>query len=320
MRQTIILFITLFLTLPTVAQEDATAADSTVDVLAYFNKGETYNYSVSDVQWKINGTDTVAVASTITKATLSVVDSTKKGYLMEWRYTDFQVDDSVKSLRQQLSQEIFAKMKERLVGQTIRFQITPEGEIKKWENMKEVGKMARDIFQFTMEKTHLSDSLKAVGFDISGLLRAVDNKSLAETYTAPIEMLFGYHGKSYKLGDITEHIPASDDSPAADLNMSVYWLEPEKGLFCIDVERIVTIDKSDVKQFMGALFSTFGKGEERQSDKFKDVMGELGDMKVTFFRRAEMFDDGWPSMVIDQTKEVFEGGGKVKQTRVYMTQ
>ena len=121
-------------------------------------------------------------------------------------------------------------------------------------------------------------------------------------------MLFGYHGKSYKLGDITEHIPASDDSPAADLNMSVYWLEPEKGLFCIDVERIVTIDKSDVKQFMGALFSTFGKGEERQSDKFKDVMGELGDMKITFFRRAEMFDDGWPSMVIDQTKEVFEGG------------
>ena len=186
--------------------------------------------------------------------------------------------------------------------------------------MKEVGKMARDIFQFTMEKTHLSDSLKSVGFDISGLLRAVDNKSLAETYTAPIEMLFGYHGKSYKLGDITEHIPASDDSPAADLNMSVYWLEPEKGLFCIDVERIVTIDKSDVKQFMGALFSTFGKGEERQSDKFKDVMGELGDMKVTFFSRAEMFDDGWPSMVIDQTKGVFEGGGKVKQTRVYMTQ
>ena len=161
MRQTIILFITLFLTLPTVAQEDATAADSTVDVLAYFNKGETYNYSVSDVQWKINGTDTVAVASTITKATLSVVDSTKKGYLMEWRYTDFQVDDSVKSPRQQLSQEIFAKMKECLVGQTIRFQITPEGEIKKWENMKELGKMARDIFQFTMEKTHLSDSLKS---------------------------------------------------------------------------------------------------------------------------------------------------------------
>ena len=71
---------------------------------------------------------------------------------------------------------------------------------------------------------------------------------------------------------------------------------------------------------MGALFSTFGKGEERQSDKLKDVMGELGDMKVTFFSRAEMFDDGWPSMVIDQTKEVFEGGGKVKQTRVYMTQ
>lgn len=320
MRQTIFLFIALLLTLPTVAQEDSMAADSTVDVLAYFNKGETYNYSVSEVQWKINGTDTVAVASNLTKATLSVVDSTKKGYLMEWRYTDFQLDDSVKSPQQQLSQEIFAKMRESLVGQTIRFQITPEGEIKKWENMKEVGKMARGIYQFTMEKTHLSDSLKAVGFDISSLLKAVDDKSLAETYTAPIEMLFGYHGKSYKLGDITEHIPASDDCPATDLNMSVYWLKPEKGLFCIDIEKIVTIDKSDVKQFMGALFSTFGMGEERQSDEFKDAMGKLGDMKITSFSRAEMFDDGWPCMVIDQTKGVFEGGGKVKQTRVYMTQ
>ncbi len=320
MRQTIFLFIALLLTLPAVAQEDSTAADSTVDVLAYFNQGETYNYSVSDVQWKINGTDTVAVASTLTKATLSVVDSTKKGYLMEWRYTDFLLDDSVKSPQQQLSQEIFAKMRERLVGQTIRFQITPEGEIKKWENMKEVGKMARDIYQLTMEKTHLMDSLKAVGFDMSSLLKAVDDKSLAETYTAPIELLFGYHGKSYKLGDTTEHIPASDDSPAADLNMSVYWLEPDKGLFCIDIENVVTIDKSDVKQFAGALFSTFGMGEASQSDKLKDVMGKLGDMKVTSFSRAEMFDDGWPSMVIDQTKTIIGELGKVKQTRVYMTQ
>lgn len=226
----------------------------------------------------------------------------------------------MKSPQQQLSQEIFAKMRESLVGQTIRFQITPEGEIKKWENMKEVGKMARGIYQFTMEKTHLSDSLKAVGFDISSLLKAVDDKSLAETYTAPIEMLFGYHGKSYKLGDITEHIPASDDCPATDLNMSVYWLEPEKGLFCIDIEKIVTIDKSDVKQFMGVLFSTFGMGEERQSDEFKDAMGKLGDMKITSFSRAEMFDDGWPSMVVDQTKTDAGVVGKVKQTRVYMTQ
>ena len=104
MRQSIFLFIALLLTLPAVAQEDSTAADSTVNVLAYFNQGETYNYSVSDVQWKIKGTDTVAVASTLTKATLTVVDSTKKGYLMEWRYTDFLLDDSVKSPLQQLSQ------------------------------------------------------------------------------------------------------------------------------------------------------------------------------------------------------------------------
>lgn len=320
MRQSIFLFIALLLTLPAVAQEDSTAADSTVDVLAYFNKGETYNYSVSEVQWKIRGTDTVAVASTLTKATLTVVDSTKKGYLMEWRYTDYQLDDSVKSPLQQLSQEIFAKMRERLVGQTIRFLITPEGEIKKWENMNEVGKMARDIYQFTMEKTHLMDSLKAVGLDMSSLLNAVDDKSLAETYMAPIELLFGYHGRSYKLGDATEHIPASDDSPAADLNMSVYWLEPDKGLFCIDIEKIVTIDKSDVKQFMGELFSTFGMEEESQSGVLKDAMDKLGDMKVTSFSRAEMFDDGWPSMVVDQTKTDAGVVGKVKQTRVYMTQ
>lgn len=180
--------------------------------------------------------------------------------------------------------------------------------------------MARDIYQFTMEKTHLMDSLKAVGLDMSSLLKAVDDKSLAETYTAPIELLFGYHGKSYKLGDTTEHIPASDDSPAADLNMSVYWLEPDKGLFCIDIENVVTIDKSDVKQFAGTLFSTFGMGEAGQSDELKDAMGKLGDMKVTSFSRAEMFDDGWPSMVVDQTKTIIGERGKVKQTRVYMTQ
>lgn len=320
------IFVILFilLSLPVVAQEDSTEVDSTVSVIAYFNKGEKYNYTISETRWKISGTGTVATASAITKATLTVADSTKNGYLMEWRYTDMQLDDSLKSFQQQLSQDIFAEVKERMVGQVIRFRISPEGEIKKWENMKDIERMAKDIHQITIEKVKgipVVDSIKTtLGLDVTGMLKSVDKKNLAEQYTEQVELLFACHGKSYKLGDVTDHTPASDDNLEENLTLSVYWLEPENGLFCIDIENVTTYPKKDVSEFMGTLFGALGKSELLESDEAKEAMDNIGDLKVTSFYRAEMFDDGWPREVVDQTKSLIGGLGRVKQTTIYMTE
>ena len=40
-------------------EADTTATDTTLDVIAYFAKGDTCDYWISETKWKINGKDTI---------------------------------------------------------------------------------------------------------------------------------------------------------------------------------------------------------------------------------------------------------------------
>ena len=63
-------------------EADTTATDTTLDVIAYFAKGDTCDYWISETKWKINGKDTIKTADIATKIRLVVTDSTATGYKM----------------------------------------------------------------------------------------------------------------------------------------------------------------------------------------------------------------------------------------------
>lgn len=73
-------------------QENTVPQDSTINVIAWFNKHDTVTYVVNESSWKLNGTDTVLTASYSMTARINVVDSTANGYKMDYTFLEFPTD------------------------------------------------------------------------------------------------------------------------------------------------------------------------------------------------------------------------------------
>ena len=103
--------------------------DSTLAVIAYFNKHDTLVYWISEAEWSVNGEDTVRTSGVWTKVMVTVTDSTKKGYAMEYRFLAFEGDSTVSSEIGDFQNQLVRKLSEKLVGTTIRFRTDECGQI-----------------------------------------------------------------------------------------------------------------------------------------------------------------------------------------------
>ena len=72
--------------------EIASLQDSTINVIAWFNKHDTATYWVNESSWDINGNDTVRTSSVAMKVRINVVDSTANGYKMDYTFLEFPTD------------------------------------------------------------------------------------------------------------------------------------------------------------------------------------------------------------------------------------
>src|SRR5690554_530595 len=64
-------------------------ADSTVQVIAYWKKGETQNYLIRYHKLEISGNDTTRNVSSTCEVEINVLDSTENSYTTEWTYKNF---------------------------------------------------------------------------------------------------------------------------------------------------------------------------------------------------------------------------------------
>lgn len=64
-------------------------ADSTVQVIAYWNKAERHTYDLTYQKLKVVGKDTIITQNIRYKADVEVVDSTANSYTVQWKYRDY---------------------------------------------------------------------------------------------------------------------------------------------------------------------------------------------------------------------------------------
>lgn len=133
-------------------QDSPEAEDSTVMAIAWFCKRDTMTYWINDSEWKYKGTDTVKTASTYTKVMLTVADSTKQGYDIEYTFLEFGLDTTASSDLQELYQQAARKLQETTIGTTIRFHTDEFGVIKKYYNLNEVKKQAKAVISEFVEE------------------------------------------------------------------------------------------------------------------------------------------------------------------------
>lgn len=103
-------------------EADTTATDTTLDVIAYFAKGDTCDYWISETKWKINGKDTIKTADIATKIRLVVTDSTATGYKMNYTFMDIDNDTTTNSLEAKLANAIAERVGKTVIGTTIEFE------------------------------------------------------------------------------------------------------------------------------------------------------------------------------------------------------
>lgn len=65
--------------------------DSTVQVIAYWNKGETQKYAVTSNKYKLKGNDTISKDVLKYDVLVTVIDSTANSFTLKWDYSNYSI-------------------------------------------------------------------------------------------------------------------------------------------------------------------------------------------------------------------------------------
>lgn len=302
-------------------EADVTAEDSVVNVIAWFAARDTMTYYIYDGEWNFEGEDTTKTAGAYTKVMLTVTDSTKRGYGMEYKFLEFHVDTAINTHKQRLLKLAADKLQDNLTGSVIKFHTDVTGEITKYDNLKEIKKQAKGVMSEVINSIPYVDTLAAAGIKIDKLIELVDVDALVDGYVEEIKMLFQWHGRQFKTGEYNTHDDATDTEYESDTYLGVL-LDPESYKYGIMVDVNNYIPKEDISVILGALADVFLEKEE--ADKAKEEMAEgieeqLKDDVVVrnSFLYNRYFPDGWPEEVVSQEKTV--AGNKGKLIQKYIT-
>lgn len=164
-------------------------ADSTVQVIGYWDKNEKQSYSITVNKYRVSGTDTSHRKSSSYEVAVTIVDSTANSYTIEWEYdyTAFlgdsipqPVKDAIPQLKIIIKTDEMGAFKEVVNWKELRDY---------WVNMLDVS--LAQVRQTPEAKKILNETLKL--FSTKEAIEGVGIKDILQFYT--------FHGGNYKLGE-----------------------------------------------------------------------------------------------------------------------
>lgn len=99
-------------------------------------------------------------------------------------------------------------VRKNVIGTTVEFETDECGAITKITNISKVKKQAKYLFKESMKQMAdlpIFKEMKGAGVDITNYTKYVDTDKLVDGYLDELYMLFGYHGKAYKIGETKDH-------------------------------------------------------------------------------------------------------------------
>lgn len=301
---------------------DSAAADTTVDVVAYFAKGDTCDYRITETKWKISGTDTIQTVCVNTYVRLVVTDSTATGYKMNYTFTGVDCDTTARSVESKILSTITDKMKQQVVGTTIEFETNEMGTITKINNLGQIKKKAKVLFKESMNALAATPEMKAlkkeVGIDVKDFTKGVDLDEIVDGYAEELKLLFLCHGKSFTIGESHDHEDASDEDYESDTYRTASV--EDSGDYGVDVTVVSIIPQEDLKVLVGGIVRMM-KNDEVKDQFEKEFDNQVNtDGTITDSYAIHCFGDGWPQEVVKQRRmkmgNLLE---KVEQTYIGIT-
>lgn len=301
--------------------------DSTINCIAYFSKGDTVEYELSDrsYQLKDNLKDTVVTTDVVEKIRFAVLDSTSKGYRIEMAYTSFEnklKEDT--SFQSQLANAMApVLMKNKVVFTTDEY-----GSVKRIENWKELRDQLKDFYDdfldtlFSKKKDKDSDSPKSLLSSIFYLQIATE-PNMQKVFDE-ISQLFGNFGLQFSIGHSRND---ESESGYKQHNSSIcgYIAENDSDYYDYDDDYFlsfmnkVNIPASDLKKLgmagLGALSLDIDEEANDSISKAFDDVFKGRDVNVYQTEDAYYFFNGWPKASV-KSKYVTVGDDQIIKSQV----
>lgn len=105
--------------------------DSTVQVVAYWSKGDSYDYLYDYYKYNIQGKDTISWERTISKINITIIDSTENSYTLQAVYD---TPNAIRSGSDSISRELTSRISRTFGNDTVIVETNELGTIKRLVN------------------------------------------------------------------------------------------------------------------------------------------------------------------------------------------
>lgn len=198
--------------------------DSTVQVIAYWKLGDTLEYTVQDIDYKIKGKDTTSYEYFNYDLRIHVVDSTSESYTLHCLQYNFDYETS---------NPILAKIYSMSDSTRLIINTDAYGTFQELENWEEVREMMRGCTDSI--KKEFKDFPQMAQLFEENYQRLSSKESIEINSIEDIQIILSFHGGKYKLGEkLVSSIKVGNNYGGepfdSDLVISLDSLDYENGL------------------------------------------------------------------------------------------
>lgn len=168
-------------------------ADSTLQVVGYWSKGEKQKYLITQNKYKLNKADTVSKETMTFNVQVTILDSTDKNYRIEWLYSNY------KSTGNGESNRLLSELISLYENMKIVILTNEMGEFQGVENWKDIQLSMGKAVQLIKNKYKSQKEILTI-FD--NVMANFQTKEGIEAYAInDILQFYSFHGSKYKLGE-----------------------------------------------------------------------------------------------------------------------
>ncbi len=280
-RSFLLLF--LFFFAANVVSAQINKADSTVQVIAYWSKGEKQIYDLEKTKYKIKGTDTTKTNVINCRVAVTVLDSTANSYTIEWKYLYCKSSEN---------NELYQKLNDLSKDVKFIYKISELGDFAELLNWEEISAFYREVFK------KISKEISAEKPELEQLIKNLENSFCSREYIESaaikdIQQFHFFHGIKVKLGEeITNKIPIPFPLTGAeidtDLTLFLDEIIEEEDNYIIRCRQI--FDNEALKKVMSEYAASLTKSMGTKKDfEFSKDMKLSGDVNTS----ALIHDSGW---------------------------
>ena len=260
-------------------------ADSTVQVIAYWDKAEKHTYALTYQKLKVTGNDTIVTQDIRYKADISIIESAATGYTVEWKYRDYSFGNTTGKQIEESGMGSAIKLFQNI---PVRFTTDENGTFKEllnWEEVRDKLKSSMDIAKNTLK---LPEAFSALN---EKLLTRADVEDIA---IKDVQLFYMFYGQKLNLGvPIEEQVDSGNEITGpvkSDISLLLELIDFEESWYKVSYYQ--SYDEVAINKVMLPLVISMLSGIIKSSET-EDV-NKIKFKSFEDFYGSVLHDSGWP--------------------------